>query len=77
LTVPACIAEYAVGLAANKKLLVGVLVLCVAAPSRARAADVELTGTMAFQGYEVASPWGYDVERRRLLGTLGFSLYHL
>ncbi len=43
----------------------------------ARAADVELTGTVAFQGYEVSSPWGYEVERRRLLGTLGFSLYHL
>lgn len=72
-------AEYAVGLAANRKLFGGVLVLggVLGASPPAHAADVELTGTVAFQGYEVASPWGYEVERRRLLGTLGFSLYHL
>ena len=72
-------AEYAVGLAANRKLFGGVLVLggVLGASPPAHAADVELTGTVAFQGYEVASPWGYELERRRLLGTLGFSLYHL
>lgn len=55
----------------------GLIALAAWAPSHARAADVELNGTVAFQGYEVSSPWGYEVERRRLLGTLGFSLYHL
>jgi hypothetical protein len=48
-----------------------------ATPASAVAVDVELSGTTVFQGYEVASPWGYDVERRRLLGQVGFSLYHL
>ena len=47
------------------------------ATTHAWALDVELSGTTAAQGYAVASPWGYDVERRRLLQTLGFSLYHL
>jgi len=45
--------------------------------SSARGADVEVTSTTVGQGYSVASPWGYQLERRRLLETLGFSLYHL
>lgn len=43
----------------------------------ARAVDVEVTGSSVAQGYEVASPWGYEIERRRYLQTLGFGLYHL
>lgn len=43
----------------------------------ARAVDVELGATTAAQSYDVASPWGYRLERRRLLQTVGFSLYHL
>lgn len=44
----------------------------------ARAADVEIDSTSAFQAYEVASPWGtYDLERRRYLQMLGFSVRHL
>ncbi|MFO0548172.1 MAG: hypothetical protein U0271_07275 [Polyangiaceae bacterium] len=49
--------------------------LCAARP--ARAADVEITGTTATQFYEVGSPWGYELQRQRILQTLGFSLYHL
>jgi hypothetical protein len=55
----------------------GLTAAVVATPRQAEAVDVEITGTTAFQGYEVASPWGYELERRRLLQTLGFSLYHL
>lgn len=29
------------------------------------------------QGYEVASPWGYELSRQRYLQTVGFGLYHL
>ncbi|NUP10080.1 MAG: hypothetical protein HOW73_28860 [Polyangiaceae bacterium] len=47
------------------------------ASTDAHAADVELTGTTAVQAYEVASPWGYELERRRILQMVGFSLYHL
>jgi hypothetical protein len=43
----------------------------------ASAVDVELSATTAGQSYDVASPWGYRLERRRLLQTVGFSLYHL
>lgn len=41
------------------------------------AADVDITGTTAGQVYEVASPWGYALQRRRLLQMLGFGLSHL
>jgi len=47
------------------------------APSTARATDFEVSGTTAAQAYSVSSPWGYDVDRRRILQTLGFSVYHL
>ncbi len=43
----------------------------------ASAVDVELSSTTAAQSYDVGSPWGYRLERRRLLQTVGFSLYHL
>jgi hypothetical protein len=54
------------------------IALCgfVYAPS-ARAADVEISGSSVGQFYEVGSPWGYEIARRRFLQTLGFSVYHL
>lgn len=52
--------------------------LACAAPSRALAYDVEVTGTTAAQGYEVASPWGdVRVARRRFVQTLGLGVYDL
>jgi hypothetical protein len=46
--------------------------------TEAGAADVEVTGDVAFQGYEVASPYGDRVlARRRLLTTLGLAAYNL
>ncbi len=47
------------------------------AASEAQALDVELSATTAGQSYDVGSPWGYRLERRRLLQTVGFSMYHL
>lgn len=41
------------------------------------AADFEVSGSSVGQFYEVGSPWGYELERRRFLQTLGFSAYHL
>lgn len=42
------------------------------------AVDVEVSGDVAFQAYEVASPFGDRViARRRLLGTLGLAAYNL
>ncbi len=49
----------------------------LATATPAAALDVELSGTTAAQSYDVRSPWGYQLERRRLLQTVGFSLYHL
>ncbi len=47
-------------------------------PATALAVDVEVTGDVAFQGYEVASPFGDRVlARRRLLTTLGLAAYNL
>jgi hypothetical protein len=44
----------------------------------ARAADFEVTGDIAAQGYEVASPFGDQVlGRRRLMTTLGLAAYNL
>ncbi len=48
------------------------------APRRAAATEIEVHGDTAFQGYEVASPWGdVIVERRRFTQTLGLALYDL
>ncbi len=49
----------------------------VARPRVAHATDFEVSGTTAGQGYSVTSPWGQQIERRRILQTLGFSVYHL
>jgi hypothetical protein len=47
-------------------------------PARASAADIEITGDTALQGYDVASPWGDTIlERRRFMQTLGLGAYHL
>lgn len=46
-------------------------------PEPASAADFEVWGSTAAQAYEVGSPWGYEIERRRFLQTLGFSVNHL
>ena len=44
----------------------------------AAAADVEVTGDVVTQGYEVRSPWGDVVlDRRRVTTTMGLSAYHL
>ena len=56
---------------------VAVVLSGLACASLAHAVDVELSATTATQSYDVASPWGYRLERRRLLQTVGFSLYHL
>lgn len=53
------------------------LLAALALAGPAHATDVELSSTTAAQSYDVASPWGYQIERRRLLQTVGFSLYHL
>lgn len=61
-----------------RKAIVLPCVLAACASARpALAVDVELSATTAGQSYDVASPWGYQLERRRLLQTVGFSLYHL
>ncbi|MEM1029435.1 MAG: hypothetical protein AAGN82_03750 [Myxococcota bacterium] len=45
---------------------------------RARAADFEVTGDVAAQGYDVVSPWGDVIlGRRRILSTVGLSGHHL
>ena len=36
-----------------------------------------MSGSSVGQFYEVGSPWGYELQRRRFLQTLGFSVYHL
>ncbi len=55
------------------------LALCaLCTTSLAYAVDVEVTGDVAFQGYEVANPFGDRVlSRRRLLTTLGIAAYNL
>ncbi|MGK3964380.1 hypothetical protein WMF38_09415 [Sorangium sp. So ce118] len=54
------------------------LVPCALAPRGAAAADFEVESTTGFQAYEVASPWGNtNIERRRLLQTLGLAVYNL
>lgn len=48
------------------------------APENARAADFEVQAETAAQAYQVTSPWGDIVlDRRRLLQTLGLSVYNL
>lgn len=61
--------------------IVGATIVCGAlliAPGEAAAFDFEVHGNSAFQGYEVASPWGDTIlERRRYMQTLGLGLYNL
>ncbi|WP_437727888.1 hypothetical protein [Sorangium sp. So ce861] len=48
------------------------------APRAAAAADFEVQSTTGVQAYEVASPWGAtNIERRRLLQTLGLAVYNI
>ncbi|WP_437491076.1 hypothetical protein WME75_14925 [Sorangium sp. So ce1014] len=48
------------------------------APRGAAAADFEVESSTGVQAYEVASPWGAtNIERRRLLQTLGLAVYNL
>ncbi|KYG05239.1 hypothetical protein BE21_42070 [Sorangium cellulosum] len=48
------------------------------APRGAAAADFEVQSTTGVQAYEVASPWGAtNIERRRLLQTLGLAVYNI
>ncbi|AUX41917.1 hypothetical protein SOCE26_033420 [Sorangium cellulosum] len=52
--------------------------LAALSPRGAAAADFEIESTTAAQAYEVASPWGdTNIERRRLMQTLGFSVHNL
>ncbi|AUX22113.1 hypothetical protein SOCEGT47_026140 [Sorangium cellulosum] len=51
---------------------------CALTAREAGAADFEIESTTAAQAYEVASPWGdTNIERRRLMQTLGFSVYNI
>ena len=43
--------------------------------SRASALDAQVESTTLAQGYEVASPWGASLVRRRLVQQAGFSLF--
>ncbi|WP_437737054.1 hypothetical protein [Sorangium sp. So ce1335] len=54
------------------------LLPCALAPRGAAAADFQVESTTGVQAYEVASPWGNtNIERRRLLQTLGLAVYNL
>ncbi|MBK8251505.1 MAG: hypothetical protein IPK82_02410 [Polyangiaceae bacterium] len=53
-------------------------IAAVLLPNRARAADFEVQAETAAQAYQVTSPWGdITLDRRRILQTLGLSVYNL
>jgi len=58
-------------------VVAGLAVAGVARPS-ARAAEFEVQGDTALQGYEVVSPWGdVTVDRRRFMQSVGLAAYNL
>ncbi|CAN93063.1 hypothetical protein predicted by Glimmer/Critica [Sorangium cellulosum So ce56] len=62
----------------SRALAAACLLPCALAARTAAAADFEVESTTGVQAYEVAGPWGdTNIERRRLLQTLGLAVYNL
>ncbi len=61
-----------------RRIAVLVTLTAAAVCPSARAAEFEVTGDTALQGYEVVSPWGdVTLDRRRFMQTVGLSVYNL